>query len=171
LIFKKESEMAQEWKYVQLRGFTGSELLFDEKETRDILRFFFPSDRSQIDATKVTDELRGFSQGLLVAAVDATYAMGWVDVTFRSVANPGAGVKSALQKLARNATRYWFKNLKGGQSLSNIKIYESVRAKLSVSFRSPFQIILLAKSKGMNTHSLVACINCALPQQGQRVWG
>ncbi len=162
--------MAQEWRHIQLRNFRGSELLFDESETRDILRFFFPADRSQIDAAQITDELRGFSQGLIVAAVDATYAMGWVEVTFKSVANPGSGVKSALQKLARNSTRYWFKNLKRGQTLSNIRIYESVRAQLSRSFRSPFQIILLAKSHNLKAHTFIACINCAFQPHGQRVW-
>lgn len=153
--------MTQEWKHVQLRNFRQSELLFDEKETRAILKFFFPIDGNQIDAAPITDPLRELSQGLLVAAADATYAMGWLQATFKSVANPRSSVKSALQKLARNAVKHWFKNLKSEQSLSEIKIYESVRAELSRNFRSPFQIILLAKPKSPNRQTLMACINCA----------
>lgn len=163
--------MAQTWKHIQLRGFRESELLFDENETRDILGFFFPVDRKQIEVARVTNELREFSQGLLVAAVDATYAMGWLEVTFKSVANPGRGVKSALRKLARNGVRYWFKNLKSEQSLADIKIYESVRAQLSRGFRSPFQITLMAKLKRGDAPTLTALINCSSSQAGQRIWG
>jgi Ankyrin repeats (many copies) len=91
-----------------LRDFGEAELIFDEQETKDILKFFFLTDHRQIDSSQVTPEMRNLAQGLLVEAIDATFAMGWIELAFRWVANPGAGMKKALQKLARRAVRYWF---------------------------------------------------------------
>lgn len=132
---------------IQLRDFSESELIFDEQETKDVLKFFFPSSGQQIDQAQITNELRNFAQGLLVEAVDASYAMGWVELTFRWAANPGSGVKKALRKLASRAAKYWFKHLKN-QSLVDAEIYESIRSQLQRNFRSPFQIILQAEVEG-----------------------
>ena len=135
---------------VQLRNFSEAELLFGDDETKSILRFFFRADRQQIDSLEPTREIRNLAQGLLVAAVDVSYAMGWVEQTFRWVANPGVGLKQALQKLARRAARHWFEHLKN-QSLSEARIYERVRDQLARNFRSPFQIMIQAKLDGMKT--------------------
>lgn len=163
--------MATEWVHVHLRNFSGVELIFDEQETKEILKFFFQADRQQIESTKITEELRNLAQGLLVAAVDASYAMGWVELTFRWAINPGAGLKKVLQKLTHRAAQYWFKHLKRDQSLADAKIYESVREQLARNFRSAFQIILQAKTEGQRARVLVACINCAPPKPHERVWG
>ena len=163
--------VATEWEYMHLRNFNESELIFDEQETKEILKFFFQADRQKIESIQITNELRNLAQGLLVAAVDASYAMGWVELTFRWAVNPGSGLKKALQKLARRAVRYWFKHLKQDQSLTDAKIYESIREQLARNFRSAFQIILLAKAHDQRKHSLMACINCASPKPHDRVWG
>ena len=97
--------MATEWEYMHLRNFSEPELIFDEQETKEILKFFFQADRQKIESIQITNELRNLAQGLLVAAVDASYAMGWVELTFRWAVNPGSGLKKALQKLARRAVR------------------------------------------------------------------
>lgn len=156
--------MTQEQQSFFFQEFRESELLFDEKETRAVLEFFFPTDRIQIYKASITNELRAFAQGLLVAAIDASYAMGYVEIIFKSTANPASSVKSVINKLVRKGAQYWFKNRRGGQSLSDVKIYESVRVQLSRSFRSPFQILLIAKSKYQG-HRLVALINYPPAQQ------
>ena len=163
--------VSTEWEYMHLRNFNESELIFDVQETKEILKFFFQADRQKIESIQITNELRNLAQGLLVAAVDASYAMGWVELTFRWAVNPGSGLKKALQKLARRAVRYWFKHLKQDQSLTDAKIYESIREQLARNFRSAFQIILLAKAQGQRKHSLMACMNCASPKPHDRVWG
>lgn len=162
--------MAQDWHHFYLRKFNSNELLFDQQETRDILVFFFPTDRRQIGSIEITQKIRSFSQALLIAAVDATYAMGWVEVLFKSFAHPGSGVKKALQKLARNASRNWFENLKNSQSLRDLKIYESVRSQLSRNFRSPFQVLSLAKNTNTKMPLLTAYIDCSLPKHDRRIW-
>lgn len=162
--------MSSEWEHMQLRDFTEAELIFDEQETKDILNFFFQTDRGLVDSTQITNELRNLAQGLLVAAVDASYAMGWIELTFRWAANPGAGLNKALQKLSRRAARHWFKHLEHGRSLTDARIYESVRDQLARNFRSHFRIALQARAQRQR-RLLVACINCAAPKQHDRLWG
>jgi hypothetical protein len=86
--------------------YTGdAELLFDAKATKDILTFFFPAQQAAVDSAAISNPIRNFAQGLLVAAVDASYAMSWVELTFDWVVNPGSGVKNALRKLGLKAVR------------------------------------------------------------------
>lgn len=165
----RESAMAQERQSIHLQDFRESELLFDETEAREVLLFFFPADRTQIYTVSMTNSLRAFAQGLLVAAIDASYAMGWVEIVFKSTANPAKGVKSAIKKIARKGARHWFKHRKSEQTLGDVKIYESVRAQLSRSFRSSFQLMLLAKTE-YRSRSFVALINCAPPRQAEMAW-
>ena len=163
--------MATEWEYIHLRNFSEAELMFDEQETKDILKFFFQGDRQKIESLQITNELRNFAQGLLVAAIDASYAMGWVQLIGTWAVNPGSGLRQSLQKLARRAARYWFKHLKHNQSLADAKIYDSVRVQLALAFKSTFGIMIMAKSQGPRKHPLIACINCAPPKPHDRVWG
>lgn len=162
--------MATEWEHAKLRNFSESELIFDENETKEILKFFFQADRHLVESTQITSELRNLAQGILVAAVDASYAMGWVELTFRWAVNPGDGIKNALEKLARRAARYWFRHLKHGQSLTDARIYESIREQLARNFRSHFQIILQAKGQARR-QPLMACIDCSAPKPNDTPWG
>lgn len=163
--------MATQSIHIRLRDFSEAELIFDKAETKEILKFFFQAESQQIEAIQISNELRNLAQGLLVAAVDASYAMGWIELTFRWAVNPGSGMKKALQKLARRAARYWFKHLKSNQSLTDAKIYGSLRNQLTRNFRSPFQIMLLAKSQGQQRHLLVASLHCPPPKSHDKVWG
>lgn len=163
--------MAVRLERVHLRVFSRSELIFDEMETKEILKFFFKADRQAIESCEITEGLRNFAQGLLVAAMDASFAMGWIEVTFRWAANPGAGMKKTMKKLAKAASKHWFKHLKAGQSLEDANVYESIRDPLARSFRSPLQIILLGKAQGLRLQELTACINCAPPRHLEKAWG
>lgn len=156
--------------FMHLRNFSEAELMFDEQETKDILKFFFQADRQKIESIQITNELRNLAQGLLVAAVDASYAMGWVELITTWVVNPGPGMKKALQKLAFRAVRYWFKHLQN-QSLNEAKIYDSVRSQLARSFKSHFAISIEAKTQGTRKHPLVAFVNCGAPKPHDRIWG
>jgi hypothetical protein len=124
--------------FVTLRNFSEHELIFDETETKDILKFFFQHHRQRIDAATVTTGLRNFAQGLLVEAVDATYALGYVEILLTAFYNPGSGMKKALMKAGRNATRHWFKHATD-HDLHNAKIAEAVRRQLSYAFATSMQ--------------------------------
>jgi len=162
--------MSSNWGHMQLRNFTEAELMFDEQETKEILKFFFQGDRQLIESAQITNDLRNLAQGLLVAAVDASYAMGWVELAFRWAVSPGAGLKKALQKLGQRAARHWFKHLQHGQSLTDAKIYERVRDKLAQNFRSHFKITLQAKAQGQRK-LLMACIDSSAPKPHEKLWG
>lgn len=162
--------MSAEWEHMRLQNFAEADLIFDEQETKEILGFFFQADRQLLESIQLTYELRNLAQGLLVAAVGASYAMGWVEQTFRWAVNPGAGLKKALQKLARRATRHWFRHPKHDLSLDDARIYESIREQLARNFRSHFRIILQAKTQEQRRQPIV-CINCAAPKPHDRLWG
>lgn len=163
--------MASKREHIHLRNFSEAELMFDEQETKDILKFFFQGDYQAIESLKITNELRNFAQGLLVAAIDASYAMGWVQLIGTWAVNPGSGLRQSLQKLARRAARYWFKHLKRNQSLTDAKIYDSVRGQLAFNFKITFDDMMIAKSQGPREYPLIACINCAPAKPRDRVWG
>ena len=156
--------------FVQLREFNDAELMFDDQETRSILDFFFRFDGSLIASADISRELRVFAQGLLVAAVDATYAMGWIELTFRWVTNPGSGMKKALQKLAHRASRHWFKHLKN-QSLFDAKIYERVRDQLALSFRSPLHVMLQANRGQKSAQQWAAFVHFRPSARAEKIWG
>ena len=152
--------MTNEW--IQLKSFSKAELIFGDAETRAVLKFFFEADGQIIDAVPVTDSLRNFAQGLLVEAVDASYALSWVEVAFRWAVNPGPGLKKALEKLGRKAARHWFRHLKD-QSLLQAKIYERVKDQLARNFRSPFRILIQAKSDHGRAAGLIGFVDYGSP--------
>lgn len=124
-------------KLIQLRQFKKEELVLDAEETKKVLIFFFPFFQEKIQNLSINDEHREFAQALLVEAIDASYAMGWVHLTFAFVTNqlrkPTQPIKKAIQKLAKSAAKYWFKHAKN-ESLMNADIYETVRATISQNF-------------------------------------
>lgn len=80
-------------RYVYLREFKKDELIFDEAETVIVLKFIFKNSHALIDRLIINDRVRGFAQGLLLEAVDASFALGFVEALFHATANPGSGVK------------------------------------------------------------------------------
>lgn len=123
-----------------LQKFTKSELLFNDKETKLILKFFFKRQHTRIDNIVVTDKIRGFAQALLVEAVNASYALGFVESILRAVSKPGNGFKKILTKFAKNAAKHWLKQAKQ-DDIANIEIYEIVQMRVSVNFEQYFVIL------------------------------
>ena len=129
--------------YKQLRKFSKDELHFDEKETRIILKFIFkPTNHELIDSLPMSDYLRGFAQGLLVEAIDASYSISSIQNIFESTANPTKGAMSIIKTFARKSTSHWFKHAKV-HDLQNIKIYDFVRDQLAVNFRRVLELYLV----------------------------
>lgn len=52
--------------FITLRNFSESELIFDETETKDMLKFFFQAFRPRIEVAVITTELRNFAQGVIL---------------------------------------------------------------------------------------------------------
>lgn len=83
----------------------------------------------------MTDRLRGFAQGLLLEAIDASFKVGFIQAIFEASANPTTGVKSVVKDFTEKALLHWFDNLTAGHELKKVKIYDLVRNQLAVSFR------------------------------------
>jgi len=122
-------------KHIHLRKFKKEELIFDEEETKVILRFIFKSRHNLIDNLSINDQIREFAQGLLLEAIDGSYALGFIHSLFGGAFNPGAAAKKIFTKFARKALKHWFKHA-SAKDLMNIKIYDIVRKQLERSFSS-----------------------------------
>ncbi|MCW7538827.1 hypothetical protein OOT46_13345 [Aquabacterium sp. A7-Y] len=114
------------------------DLLFDEVETRQILAFFWPQLKPSIAEMTVTNETRRFAQSILIAAIDSTYALGYVQSLFETVMNPRSGFKglaSMGKKLAKRYLRHWWKHATA-KDLENPRVAEAVRVAIARNYRS-----------------------------------
>jgi len=112
--------------YKKLRKFTPEELLFDEEETRTVLKFIFAeTHHKDIDSLPMDDRLREFAQALLVEAIDASHAIGYVHGLFISVKNPAKGALKILKTFGKKAKQNWFKHA-SVHDLQNAKVYNFV---------------------------------------------
>jgi len=128
-------------KYMQLRRFKKEELIFSIDETKIILKFIFGSpDSNLIESMTITDPVREFAQGLLVEAIDASYAIGFVEAIFRSTANPSKGAIKILKSFGKKATKHWFKHATV-HDLQNVKVYDFIRNEIARRFRTPLRIL------------------------------
>jgi len=116
-----------------LQHFESSEILLDQQQAWDVLRFFWP--HTNVKPGSLTQTDREFAQALLVEAVDASYAMGFVEAAFRSLAKLPKGLGAVLKSFAKRAAKQWFKHATQ-DDLADPEIYESVRARLALNFRS-----------------------------------
>ena len=128
--------------YKELRQFTTEELLFNEGETRIILKFIFdPTHHDFIDSLPMDDHLRGFTQGLLVEAIDASYAVGYVKGLLESVTNPVKGARKIIKTFGIKASQHWFKHA-SVHDKQNIKIYDFVKKKVAKNFIRHLQLLV-----------------------------
>lgn len=142
--------------YIQLKQFKQDDLLFNEEETRIILKFIFkPADHELIDSMPMSDYLRGFSQGLLVEAIDASYAIGYVKSLFVSTANPTKGAITIIKKFGKKAAQHWFKNA-SSLDLQNVKIYDFIIDNIARTFRSRLRDFLASNNINSRSGAFIA---------------
>lgn len=156
---------------VTLRNFSDNELIFDDDDTRAILKFFFPQLRQRIDDASITRAYRNFAQGLLVEAIDATYMLGYIEILFRTSYNPGAGMAKALKKLGRKAARHWFKHTSQDDLLA-AKISHRVRDQLARSFKIIIEALLAGVASTTQTQRpRIASVHFGKPSKTDTLWG
>jgi len=74
---------------------------------------------------------------LLVEAIYASYAMGFVAAIFKATVDPTKGVGSVIKSFGKAAFKHWFHHA-AANDLLDIKIYETVRRQLSLNFGRHF---------------------------------
>lgn len=156
--------------FVTLHHFNEGELVFDENETKEILKFFFLSLRQRIELTAMTTELREFAQGLLVEAIDATYALGYVEVIFKTFYNPGHGMAKVLSKAGGKLAKHWFKHATQ-RDLIKAKISSRVRDQLAQNFASVLLMMLDGIAKATQIRSThIAYVDYGEPSKADTAW-
>lgn len=160
-------------KSVHLKSFTTDEILLSEADVKVFLKFLWPSKSSSIDSATIDLNLSSFAQGLLVEAIDATYAMGYVHQAFSALhsailppTNGNAAVK-LIKSFGKKAAPHWFRHATSA-NLAQAKIYETVRVSLARSFGR----VLDAKLLGLAIKAPpTAIIEYASTQfKSERVW-
>lgn len=124
---------------VNLPPIADSEIVFNEEESAQILNFFWPT--AHIAAKQITLELRRLAQQLLIAAIDSSYAMGFIEAIYSSYAKPFKSLKSLAQRLAKRFMRHHWKHAKA-EDLRDVKIYESIRVEIAIRMRTTVEEIL-----------------------------
>lgn len=120
--------------------FKTEDLIFDEDETKEILKFFFENDHAFIDGLTINDRLRGLAQGILVEAVDASYALGIVKIVYDIfyLKPPKPKMRKIFIKFGKKAAVHWFKKHVKATDLMDIKIYDCVRKTIDIKFKQHF---------------------------------
>ncbi|MBO9646936.1 MAG: hypothetical protein J7605_00380 [Variovorax sp.] len=120
-----------------------AELIFDASETRTILSFFWPERSGDIANLSIGTGGRRFAQQLLIVAVDASYAMGFVDILANAfvVRRPSAPMSMVIKKLARGYAKHWWKHATR-KNLEDAAIYNSVRLAVARNFGSELEMFL-----------------------------
>jgi hypothetical protein len=131
---------------IHLPELEASQLVFDDRETRAILRFFWPVHSQKInELPSMDDDFRKLAQGLLIVAIDSSFAMGFIDILFdvlRGGGQPGfPGLRSMGKKLARKYIAHWWKHTRP-QDLEAVRIYDSVREAIALNFRTVIALML-----------------------------
>ncbi|MBB5017168.1 hypothetical protein HNQ59_000430 [Chitinivorax tropicus] len=113
-----------------------NDLVLDEQETKEVLKFFWPDRASKIDGLVAGNGLRRFAQQMLMAAIEASYAMGYLDKLTDVLAKrkPSMNLKKLGQKLAKKFAKHWWKHTKQ-QNLMDAEIYDTVRHALAYKYR------------------------------------
>lgn len=115
-----------------------TDLLFDEHETRQIFKFFWPARSEQIEQMEASNHRRMFAQQLLIVGIDSTYALGFVETLMKLYLQPRAGfkgLKAMGKKLAQRYLRHWWKHATQ-KDLEDPKVAEAVRSRIAANFRS-----------------------------------
>lgn len=136
---------------IYLPELDASQLLFDEGETRAILRFVRPGLTYDINTfSPVDDEVRKLAQALLMVAIESSYAMGYIGILFAVVSGGGRrlgfpGLQAMGRKLATRYAAHWWKHTRR-EDLTNVRIYETVRRTIEMNFKSVINLLVAERS-------------------------
>lgn len=134
-------------------------LIYNEDETRQILRYFWPRLSAQIDGMEVTNDVRRFAQTALIAAIDGTYAYGYIGALFGALTRRNRDIARLGQRLARNFLRHWWRHTTQ-RDLEDVQIYDYVRDsiayQLSEQVRGYFRENAAQLRRGSTTVTLLS---------------
>ena len=132
-----------------------AELVLDEIETRGVLKMFWPQLAGDIDDLAIGNGAKRLAQSALVAAIDGSYAMGFIEGAFRTYLRPASSVSSAIKRVAKFSAKHWWKHATA-QDLADAKIYNSVRDSLARNLRRRMDELILGLASQRRSIALFA---------------
>lgn len=121
-----------------LKKFSGDEIVLSNQEAWQVLVFFFGGNAG-ISPAALTENDRSFAQALLLEAIDASEAMGFIESIFSSAMKLKPDVKDILKSMAKYYVKTWFRKATKGE-LEDPKIYQSIKNSLTRNWRSAWEI-------------------------------
>jgi hypothetical protein len=122
-----------------------ADLIYNEEETRIILKYFWPDSSGKVDSVTINDDIRAFAQLALIIAVDGSYAMGYVnllaDAVIQRILRPNGDVLVLARRLGRNYVRHWWRHATQ-RDLETARIYYTVRDSVAYQLGGRMQILL-----------------------------
>lgn len=104
----------------------------------------------------------------MLEAIDASYVVGYVEAIFRSAANPTKRAVKVFKKFGKKAAKHWFKHVTS-HDLQNVEVYDFVRDRLALGFRSRLRDFSANIDLYKNTEAFIAY---GIPSKGFiKVWG
>lgn len=128
----------------QLRSFEHHELILSDKDTMTVLRFFFPHHLDVVNSLTADDRVRSFAQAILVVAIDATYAIGFLQSLWQASIDPSSGAAKIIKEFAKEAAVSWFKYATR-KELINARIYLLIRDRIQMGCRTELNMLLVRR--------------------------
>ncbi|MEW5754924.1 MAG: hypothetical protein AB1810_01340 [Pseudomonadota bacterium] len=119
---------------INIPDLSDNDLIYDEAETRQILKFFWPNEAAAIDAMTINNDARRLAQTALIAAIDGTYAMGYIKELIKTITRPSKGIGDLAKRLARNFVRHWWQHAQP-RDLEDVRIYDSIRDRVAQALK------------------------------------
>ena len=88
----------------------------------------------------ITNDARRLAQTALIAAIDGSNQMGYVEALFKAAYRPNPTVLGIIRALARQFVASWWQHTKP-QDLQNARLYQAVINSIAFSLRSQFEMI------------------------------
>jgi hypothetical protein len=99
---------------------------------------------AEIGALEITNTRRRFAQQILIAAIDATFALGFVERLMNSVLRPQPGFKGLAamgRKLASSYFKHWWKYT-SRDDLRHPRVAEAIRRDIARNFKSAVEMLI-----------------------------
>jgi hypothetical protein len=125
---------------ISVPDFSDAQLVFDAGDTRDILNFFWPERAADLASVDVTNHVRRLAQTALVAAIEGSYAMGFIDKLLQSLRG-AHNLSKWGRKLATSLVGHAWKHATT-RDLRDVRIYESLRSSVALSLRHEVDMVL-----------------------------
>lgn len=117
------------------------DLVYGERETRQILKLFWPHQGGRIDRVAITTDARCLAQTALVAAIDASQAMGYIEGSLRALLSQDHCMRALGRRLAQRYMAHWWRHT-SRRDLMDAHVHDAVRDTLSLLLRPRLQDVL-----------------------------